>query len=115
MFLLPLSIGDWDHSSRCIPIINYFLEQGANVSIASDGSALELLKEEFPSLNSLELNSSQVIYSSSGFFFYLKLILQGRGLEERAKKDEILVESYAEKNHVDLIVSDHRFGAFSKR
>jgi predicted glycosyltransferase len=42
------------------------------------------------------------------------LILQGHGLKERAKKDEILIESYAEKNHVDLIISDHRFGAFSK-
>jgi hypothetical protein len=114
VLVAPLNWG-LGHASRCIPIINYFLEQGAIVSIASDGAALELLKGEFPNLNSLELNSSQVVYSSSGFFFYLKLILQGRGLEERAKKDEILVESYAKKKHVDLIVSDHRFGAFSKK
>ncbi|PKG43098.1 glycosyltransferase [Psychroflexus sp. MES1-P1E] len=113
VLVAPLNWG-LGHASRCIPIINYFLEQDANVSIASDGAALELLKGEFPNLNSLELNSSQVVYSSSGFFFYLKLILQGHGLKERAKKDEILVESYAEKNHVDLIISDHRFGAFSK-
>jgi len=113
VLVAPLNWG-LGHASRCIPIINYFLEQGANVSIASDGAALELLKGEFPNLNSLELNSSQVVYSSSGFFFYLKLILQGHGLKERAKKDEILIESYTEKNHVDLIISDHRFGAFSK-
>jgi len=113
VLVAPLNWG-LGHASRCIPIINYFLEQGAIVSIASDGAALELLKEEFPDLNSLELNSSEVVYSSSGFFFYLKLILQGHGLKERAKKDEILVESYAEKNHVDLIISDHRFGAISK-
>ncbi|MBZ9621185.1 glycosyltransferase [Psychroflexus lacisalsi] len=102
------------HASRCVPVIRHFLKQGSKVSIASDGDALQLLKDEFPELDVLELNSSEVVYSSSGFFFYLKLILQGHGLKERAKKDEILIESYAEKNHVDLIISDHRFGAISK-
>lgn len=102
------------HASRCVPVIRHFLKQGSKVSIASDGDALQLLKDEFPELDVLELNSSNVTYSTFGFFFYLKLILQGHGLKERAKKDEILIESYAEKNHVDLIISDHRFGAISK-
>jgi hypothetical protein len=103
------------HASRCVPIIHYFLDNGSKVSIASDGDALQLLKDEFPDLIVLELNSSQVTYTTSGLFFYLKLILQGQGLKERAKKDEALVEAFVEKHHVDLIVSDHRFGAFSEK
>ncbi|MFD0932379.1 glycosyltransferase [Psychroflexus salinarum] len=101
------------HASRCVPIIHYFLQQGCKVSVASDGDALLLLKDEFPELNVLELNSSKVTYSTSGFFFYLKLILQGNGLKKRAEKDEALVEAYVKKHQVDLIISDHRFGAFS--
>ncbi|SDG88976.1 glycosyltransferase [Psychroflexus sediminis] len=102
------------HATRCIPLINYFLQQGSKVSIASDGNALQLLKDEFPDLHSLELNSSQVTYSASGVFFYLKLMLQSGGLKKRAKQDEHLVDRYIQKHQVDLLVSDHRFGAFSE-
>jgi UDP-N-acetylglucosamine transferase subunit ALG13 len=84
------------------------------VSLASDGNALQLLKEEFPKLEVLKLNSSNVTYSTSGFFFYLKLILQGFGLQKRASKDEKLVEAYVKQHGVDLIISDHRFGTYSK-
>lgn len=102
------------HATRCIPVIRYFLQQGSKVSLASDGNALQLLKDEFPDLHSLELNSSQVTYSTSGFFFYLNLMLQGDGLKKRAQKDEVLIEDYIDKHGVDLLISDHRFGAFSE-
>ena len=101
------------HASRCVPVIAHCLKLGCKVSIASDGDALKLLRDEFPSLQTLELNSSTVTYSKSGLFFYLKLILQGFGLQKRAHKDEQLVEDYVQKHGVDLIISDHRFGAFS--
>lgn len=103
------------HATRCIPIIHYFLEQGSKVSIASDGNALQLLKDEFPQLDVLELKSSQVTYSTFQFYFYLKLILQGFGLKERAKSDEKRIEAYVEDHKVDLLISDHRFGAFSEK
>lgn len=97
-----------------MPVIRYFLKQGSKVSIASDGDALQLLKDEFPELDVLELNSSNVTYSTFSFYFYLKLILQGFGLQKRALKDEKLVEAYVKKHRVDLIVADHRFGTFSE-
>ncbi|NEV94705.1 glycosyltransferase [Psychroflexus sp. YR1-1] len=103
------------HATRCIPVIRYFLNQGSKVSLASDGNALQLLKDEFPELEVLELHSSQVTYSSFGFYFYLKLVLQGIGLQKRALMDEDLVEAYVDKHGVDLILSDHRFGAYSKK
>lgn len=103
------------HASRCVPIIRYLLKQHCEVSIASDGNALQLLKDEFPNLKSLELNSSQVTYSSSKFFFYIKLMLQGKGLRKRAEQDEDLIQHFIEKHKVDLLISDHRFGAYSAK
>lgn len=85
------------------------------MSIASDGNALQLLKDEFPELGVLELHSSKVTYSTSGFYFYLKLIMQGFGLQKRALKDEDLVEAFVKKHGIDLIISDHRFGAYSEK
>ena len=114
VLISPLNWG-LGHASRCVPIIQYCIDLGCKVSLASDGNALQLLKEEFPRLDILELNSSNVTYSSSGLFFYLKLILQGFGLQKRASKDEKLVEAYVEEHGVDLIISDHRFGTFSTK
>lgn len=114
VLVAPLNWG-LGHASRCVPVIHYFLKHGSRVSIASDGDALQLLKDEFPALDVLELNSSQVTYSTFSFYFYLKLILQGFGLQKRALKDEKRIEAYVKKHEVDLLISDHRFGAFSKR
>ena len=86
------------HASRCIPIIHYFLKKASKVSIASDGNALQLLKEEFSELDVLELHSTNVRYSTFGFYFYLKLIVQGFGHQKRALKDEDLVKAYFKKN-----------------
>ena len=41
---------DWGlgHATRCIPIIETFIENGTEVLIAGNGNSLELLKKEFP-------------------------------------------------------------------
>lgn len=113
VLVAPLNWG-LGHASRCVPVIQYFLKHGCRVSIASDGDALQLLKDEFPNLDALELNSSRVTYSTFSFYFYLKLILQGFGLQKRALNDEKRINAYIKTHQVDLLVSDHRFGAFSK-
>ena len=113
VLVAPLNWG-LGHASRCVPIIHYFLDHGCKVSIASDGNALQLLKEEFPDLEALELNSGQVTYLPFGFFYYLKLIMHGFGLQKRALSDEKHIEAFVKTHQVDLLISDHRFGAFSE-
>ena len=53
------------HASRCVPIINSLLENNYTPIIASDGNALQFLKQEFPSLESFELPSYQISYGSN--------------------------------------------------
>ena len=48
---------DWGlgHASRIIPLINRYLEQGDNIIIAGSGLSLNLLKKQFPTLQSIEI------------------------------------------------------------
>ena len=49
VLIAPLNWG-LGHATRCIPIITELHRQGAEVILASDGVALDLLKSEFPNL-----------------------------------------------------------------
>ena len=73
ILVAPLNWG-LGHATRCIPIINTLLQFDYTPVIASDGSALELLKKEFPNLKTLELPPYNVSYPKSRKHFKLHLI-----------------------------------------
>ncbi len=107
---------DWGlgHASRCIQIIRLLLEQDHNVIIAGDGRSLELLKQEFPELLSVDLPGYDITYSRSGFIVWIMLkqlpkIAYGI-YREHKRLDEIIRE-----HRIDTVISDNRFGLWSKR
>ena len=61
---------DWGlgHATRCIPIINHFLEQGHEVVVAATGQHGDLLRQEFPALESINLQGYDLSYSSKNQF-----------------------------------------------
>jgi UDP-N-acetylglucosamine transferase subunit ALG13 len=106
---------DWGlgHATRCVPIVSEFLKRDCKVSIATSGGALQLLKQEFPQLTFFELVSYNAKYATNDrlitklFFQSLKFMAAIR--TEHKQIDEIL-----KGNRFDLIVSDNRFGCYSK-
>jgi len=96
------------HATRCIPIINYLLDCGIKVTLASDGEALELLEEAFPQLKSYSLPSYNIKYDGKGewalvfknsFKFFSTII-----------KERKAIRKVVEIEKPDLIISDSRFG-----
>ncbi len=73
ILIAPLNWG-LGHATRCIPIIKALQENDYVPIIASDGVALELLRKEFPYLQSLELPSYQIEYAKNGKNFKWKLL-----------------------------------------
>ena len=73
ILVAPLNWG-LGHTTRCIPIIKALEENGFTPILASDGSALALLKKEFPHLMTLELPSYNIEYAKKGENFKWKLI-----------------------------------------
>ena len=107
---------DWGlgHATRCIPVINAFLKQGANVCIAGSGKSLKLLQKEFPQLHFFNLSGYNINYASGGSMVLSMLkqvpkILSGIATEKRQLR-RIVAE-----NNIDIVVSDNRYGAYSNK
>ncbi len=107
---------DWGlgHATRCIPIINILLAKGCMVSIASSGSALSLLKREYPTLNYLELPSYRASYSNR-LPLMLKVFLQIPKFVWTIKKEKMVIAKYMRSNKIDAIISDNRYGCYSEK
>ena len=75
ILVAPLNWG-LGHATRCIPIIKALEINNFEPILASDGSALALLKKEFPHLKFYELPSYNIKYARKGFFFKSKLFFK---------------------------------------
>lgn len=103
------------HATRCIPIINALLKANFEPVLASDGDALLLLQKEFPFLKSIELTSYNISYPKNGKNLKFKLFLQLPAIISAIKKDRKIVSQLIEKEDISGIISDNRFGVFSKK
>lgn len=111
IIIAPLNWG-LGHASRCVPIINALLENNFTPIIASDGAALEFLKQEFPSLAHFILPTYAISYTRNlrlGLLFQIPHILKAVRNEKKA------IHHFIEANKdVVGIISDNRFGVRSK-
>ena len=114
ILVAPLNWG-LGHATRCIPIIRGLLQQQFTPVIASDGIALELLKKEFPELETMELPAYNVRYSKKGYWFKLKLLKDSPKLLNAVNAEKKLIKSIIETHHIDGIISDNRLGIYSKQ
>lgn len=113
ILVAPLNWG-LGHATRCIPIINALLKNNFEPIVASDGVALELLKKEFPELTCLELPGYNISYSKKGYFLKLKLLKHSPKIINAIKAERKATVQIVETHNIDGIISDNRFGVYSK-
>jgi uncharacterized protein (TIGR00661 family) len=106
---------DWGlgHATRCVPIISEFLKRDCKVSIATSGDALELLKREFPQLTFFELISYKAEYATDDRLL-IKLFFQSFKFMAAIRKEYRQLTKIIVEHQFDLIISDNRFGCYSK-
>lgn len=109
ILVAPLNWG-LGHATRCIPIINALLEEGFEPVIASDGSALNLLKNEYPGTAFHELPGYNIKYSSSGLFFRSKLFSQTPHILKTVIAEKKLTAQIIKEEKINGIISDSRWG-----
>ena len=102
------------HASRSIPVINAFLQKGFTLTIASDGLALNFLKERFPEVSFLALKDPKISYNA-GRKQELKLAQQLLKLSTWYRNEQKILANFLDVNSVDLIISDNRPSVKSKR
>ncbi len=107
IIIAPLNWG-LGHATRCIPIIYSLLANNKKVILASDGEALQLLKQEFPSLLHESLPGYKVRYDSDSL---LQIVLgNSTNIAQAIRKEKKAAKQLVNKHDADLIISDSRFG-----
>ncbi len=111
VLIAPLNWG-LGHATRCIPIIRFYLENNCGVFIASDGLALAILRKEFPELKSFELASYRASYPTSSIV--INVTLQSPFILRAYYAEKRQIKKIVKENDIQLVISDNRFGVFSK-
>jgi uncharacterized protein (TIGR00661 family) len=114
ILVAPLNWG-LGHATRCIPIINGLIDNGFEPVIASDGVALELLKKEFPNVNTFELPSYNIQYPEKGKNFKWKMITQIPKIISAVQNEQKAIAKILDTHKFDGIISDNRLGVYSKK
>ena len=104
---------DWGlgHATRCIPIVEVFLEKNVEVVLGSNGRSLDLLKATFPNLRCIEIPGYDFEYPSGNGMVWAALkqvpkVIRRIGVEKKFVRELQLKEKF------DLIISDNRYGVF---
>lgn len=112
ILIAPLNWG-LGHATRCIPIIEHYLQQGHQVILAGDGDSLLLLQQRFPSLTSIDFPPLKLHYTSNPqqLGFYIRAIFS---LMRATLADHYHLQQLLAREHFDLIISDNRFGLYTR-
>lgn len=112
ILVAPLNWG-LGHASRCVPLIQRFLDEGHEVILGGDGESLTLLKRHFPTLRYTYLAPLNLRYSkgSRQVWAMLKAIPK---LLAWALKDHAMLKALLREEQIDQIISDNRFGLYNK-
>jgi uncharacterized protein (TIGR00661 family) len=105
---------DWGlgHATRCIPIIEELIARQSQVILASSGRALALLRKEFPALNATELPGYAPVYPEKSSMVW-KMATQLPGFLSVVRSEHARTEEIVRKYHVDIVISDNRYGCWS--
>lgn len=107
ILIAPLNWG-LGHATRCTPIIKA-LSKDNQVSIASDGLALDWLRKEVGSAYHYHLLPSyHVNYDQANP--WVNLLKYGPAIRSAISKEQKKTASIIAKEGIDLIISDHRLG-----
>lgn len=107
---------DWGlgHATRCMPIIDALLAQGAQVVLGSAGGAFDLLRDHYPRLEQLELPGYHVRYSS-GRSQVCTLARQLPRLLGVMRQEHELLAELVESHRLQAVISDNRYGLWHPR
>lgn len=112
VLICPLNWG-LGHATRCVPIIRALTSQGCEVIIAADKAPLSYLQHIFPNIEFIKLPGFNPIYSRSNSQV-LKMLASFPGAIMDFHRDRKAIKSIVRTHNIDIVISDNRFGCWSK-
>lgn len=108
---------DWGlgHATRCIPLIHFLLNQKHIVVVAATGPQKAILQLEFPQITILDLSGYEISYTRHKRMLPLKILIQIPNIVKAIQKEKIWLKKIIQEQQIDLVISDNRFGLYSKK
>lgn len=105
---------DWGlgHATRVIPIIRLLCQRNCTIIIAAKGRTRELMQQEFPNLQFLELEGYGIQYSRKGWLLPLKIAAQVPHILSVIKKEHQWLKRAVTDHSIDAVISDNRYGLY---
>lgn len=113
VLICPLNWG-LGHATRCVPIIKTLTSQGHKVIIAADKGPLAFLQKASPDADFIEFPGFEPRYSKTNTQVF-KLMASFPGALRDFRKDHKTVEFIVKSHDIDVVISDNRFGCWSKK
>lgn len=106
---------DWGlgHAARSVPLVRYIRSLGHRVSLASNGQAACLWREEFPDLEVHELPAYGVRYAQRNL--YLDLLAATPEILAAVRGERKWLREFESSESLDLVISDNRYGLYSEK
>jgi len=107
---------DWGlgHASRCIPLIQLLLDNNFEVIVASSESPKKIIQDEFPNIEYIEFPCVTIRYSEK-IPAFLKISMQIPKFLYGILLERIYIRKIIKEKNINLIISDNRYGFFSKK
>ena len=107
---------DWGlgHATRSVPIIRKLLAEGIDVVLVSENRPKAFLEKEFPDLKIIAIPSFQITYSRR-IPMALKILMHAPKILHSIKKEHAVLEKIIEECSIDAVISDNRYGLWSKK
>jgi len=109
VLVAPLNWG-LGHATRCIPIINWLLEQNCQVIIGVNGRSGKLLQQEFPDLPFVETPGTEVRYSQNKALLLLLLLWQMPSLLKQIRDEKKWLATQIAQWKLNAVIADNRYG-----
>ncbi len=113
ILVAPLNWG-LGHASRCIPLVQQFIDEGHEVIIAGDGVSLTLLRRHFPKLRYVYLAPLNLRYGK-GRRQVWAMVKAMPHLLSWAMKDHAILQAVLREERFDMVLSDNRFGLYPSK
>lgn len=102
------------HATRCIPVIKKLLEAGKEVVVATDGYPMQVLQNQFPQLQFIEFRWTDIRYSRANSQV-MAIMCQIPKFLYAIVKEHYELRAIVERNNIDTVISDNRFGLWHRK
>lgn len=102
------------HASRCVPLIRAQLNLGNEVIIAATGGPKALLQQYFPDCEYVEIPFMKITYPADGNMVR-HFARNSLPLINSIYREHRWLQHFVRKEKIDLVISDSRFGLWTRK